>query len=88
MRNYFETDAEREAAITRAVDRDLVDAERLERFHDLVANLLDAVLPDAHDMSHPDARWHPDDLVDVLQGQLKSIRWEQNRLRTGPLVLE
>lgn len=74
-------------ATDRAIDRDLVDADRLQHFETLVSGLLDALLPDAHDMGHPCARWHPADLIDVLQGQAKSIRHELSRLR-GPLVLE
>ena len=74
-------------AVARAVERDMVDEERLQHFAELVTNMLDALIPDCHDMSHPDARWHPDDLIHDLKAHAQSIQHEQRRLR-GPLVLE
>lgn len=87
MNDYYNPTRQYNDAVDRAIDRDLIDSERLKHFEHLVDAMLDALIPDAHDMSHPRARWHPTDLVDVLQGQARSIRWELDRLR-GPLVLD
>jgi len=74
-------------AETRAIDRDLIDEERLENFVALVTGLLDRLIPDLHRLGHPEARWHPQDLADALSEQLVGIQTEQRRLR-GPLVLD
>lgn len=71
-----------------AIDRDLRDQERLAHIDALVAELLDALIPDMHDLEHPDARWHPADLVDVLQDQRKSLKWELQRVSRGPVVID
>jgi hypothetical protein len=76
-----------DAALHAAIDRDLRDAERLSHIAGLIGGWLDQLIPDMHDMEHPQARWHPGDLVDVLNGQLNSIRGEQARLG-GPIVVE
>lgn len=73
--------------IADAVDRDLADAKRLERIQRLVTKLLDQMAKDAADLSHPDCRWQPDDLIEVLVDQAKSIRWELNRVTRGAVVL-
>jgi len=77
----------RRSAIERAIDRDIIDAERLAHFAETVANAIDALATDAHALGHPNRRWHPGDLLDDLQGHLKAIRFEQQRL-TQPLVLD
>lgn len=70
-----------------AIDRDLRDRERLEHINQLVANLLDALIHDMGALEHPDARWCPDDLVDVLLGQRKSIGFELQRVSRGQTVI-
>jgi hypothetical protein len=78
-----------DAALHAAIDRDLRDAERLSHIAGLVTGWLDQLIPEleAGAIEHPRSRWHPEDLVDVLQDQLRSIRWEQGNL-TGPVVVE
>lgn len=75
------------AALTDAIDRDMRDQERLAHIADLVTNLLDALIPDAEALEHPDARWCPGDLIDSLQGELTSIRHELARVSSGPVVI-
>jgi hypothetical protein len=75
-------------ALERAIDRDIRDEERLMHIATLVAGWLDALAPDAHDMEHPDAKWHPEDLIIDLQGHALSIAHELKRLRSGPPVVD
>ena len=74
-------------ALERAIDRDIRDEERLEHIGALVAGWLDALAPDAHDMEHPKAKWHPEDLLVDLVGHARSIADELERLR-GPTVID
>ena len=74
-------------ALERAIDRDIRDEERLTHIAALVAGWLDALAPDAHDMEHPDAKWHPEDLLVDLMGHSKNIEGELERLK-GPVVLD
>lgn len=73
--------------ITDAVDRDLDDAERIDHLLTLVTNLMDAVIEDIADFRHPDIRYQPVDLMDALLDAAKSLRWEQQRVTRGPVVL-
>lgn len=75
-------------AIADAVERDLEDADRLTHILGIVTSALDAMIPEAADLRHPDCRWQPDDLLEVLQDQAKSIRWELDRVTRGMLVLD
>ena len=74
-------------ALERAIDRDIRDEERLDHLHALISGWLDQLIPDLAPLEHPGHRWHPGDLVDDLQGHLKSIRAEQQRLK-GPLYVD
>ena len=74
-------------ALERAIDRDIRDEERLTHLANLVAGWLDQLIPDLAPLEHPEHRWHPGDLVDDLQGHLKSIRAEQMRMR-GPVYVD
>ena len=76
-----------DARLDAAIDRDLRDAERLDFIANLVANMLDALIPDAHDLEHPNARWNPDDLIVDLRSHAKNIAFERQRL-AGPVVIE
>jgi len=76
-----------DAALDDAIDRDLRDSERLAHFLKVITEALDAIARDVYPMEHPNARWHPGDLVDDLQGHIRSITSEQTRLR-GPVTLE
>lgn len=73
--------------ITDAIDRDLDDAERIEHLLSIVTNALDAVIADIPDFKHPDIRYQPVDLMDALLDAAKSLRWEQQRVSRGPVVL-
>lgn len=75
-------------AVTLAVERDIRDKQRLQYIHSLVTKLLDDLIPQAADLAHPDVRWQPDDLIEVLTDQAKSIAWELNRVSLGPVVVE
>lgn len=74
-------------ALERAIDRDIRDTEKLTHIRALVTQWLDALAPDAADAEHPDARWHPEDLLVDLMGHRKNIEGELERLR-GPVVLD
>lgn len=74
-------------AMERAIDRDIRDVEKLTAIHTMVARWLDELAPEAADAEHPDARWHPEDLLVDLMGHRKNIEGELERLR-GPVVLD
>lgn len=75
-------------ALERAIDRDIRDEEKLVHIQALVAGWLDALAPDASDLEHPDARWHPEDLIVDLAAHASNIAAELERLRSGPPVVD
>lgn len=75
-------------AIERAIDRDIDDLERLEHCKAVVLRAIDAIVADSTSpLRHPKARWHPDDLYEVLKGQLMNIDGELEHYK-GPPVLD
>ena len=77
-----------QTALSRAIDRDIRDEERLAHIAGLVAGWLDQLAPDACDIEHPDARWHPADLIYDLQAHASNIAGELARLKSGAVVLD
>lgn len=75
-------------ALERAIDRDIRDVEKLTAIHTMVLRWLDELAPEAADAEHPDARWHPEDLIVDLMGHSKNIEGELERLRSGPPVVD
>jgi hypothetical protein len=68
--------------------RDERDAERLAKCGEICVLGLDALIPIMGRLEHPDARWSPDDLAQVLQEQLENIQHELKRVTTGPVCLD
>lgn len=71
-----------------ALDRDEDDRDHLDRLRALVSGWLDQLIPELHPLRHPDARWQPAELVDVLEGVLKDISGERYRVSHGPVMLD
>jgi hypothetical protein len=82
-----ETCDERGRIIT-ASTRDERDKGKLLVLADTVARTMDDIIPYLAPLEHPDARWRPDDLMQVLQDELANIRHELRRCCTGPIVLD
>ena len=75
------------AAEARAEARDERDAERLSWCAGALTAALDTMAVVGPHLEHPDAEWHPGELIDVLCAQLTAVQHELARL-TGPVVLD
>lgn len=71
----------------RAIQRNEDDAALLRSCAEIVQTAQDELISHLHPLRHPDRRWSPEDLMQVLSEQMIDIRSEQERLR-GPLVLD
>jgi hypothetical protein len=74
-------------ALDEAIDRDLRDGERLDHFATVITTAMDAIAHDVHPLEHPHGKWHPTDLMNALQHQLRHVQIERGRLG-GPVVVE
>lgn len=74
--------------IREALTRDERDMARLTMCSDAIGRAMDLLLPRLENLEHPDARWHPIDLVQALTEQAENICYQREMIARQPVVLD